>query len=188
MTAADDEEPFLSRWSRRKLEAKEHAAEELPVAEAPGAASAASSAAAVQSAATESPPAISPEYREFFDPRVDEKLRRAALKKLFSDPQFNVMDGLDTYIDDYSKPDLIPEAMLRQLNQAKELFLFDDEESAGESARDEVSAAAAAAALPPEAADASLVAPAAAAGPRPEGEAAASAGAAGSHAAESRND
>ena len=30
------------------------------------------------------------------------------LSNLFSDPQFNVMDGLDTYIDDYSKPDLIP--------------------------------------------------------------------------------
>ena len=30
------------------------------------------------------------------------------MKKLFSDPHFNVMDGLDTYIDDYGKPDPIP--------------------------------------------------------------------------------
>ena len=30
------------------------------------------------------------------------------MKKLFSDPHFNVMDGLDTYIDDYGKPDPLP--------------------------------------------------------------------------------
>jgi hypothetical protein len=52
------------------------------------------------------------------------------------------MDGLDTYIDDYSKPDPIPEAMLRQLNQAKDLFLFDEEKQGGESAGDAASAAA----------------------------------------------
>ena len=41
----------------------------------------------------------------------------AALKKLFSDPHFNVMDGLDTYIDDYGKPDPIPPSMLRAHSQ-----------------------------------------------------------------------
>ena len=41
------------------------------------------------------------------------------MKKLFSDPHFNVMDGLDTYIDDYGKPDPIPESMLRQMNQSQ---------------------------------------------------------------------
>ena len=40
------------------------------------------------------------------------------MKKLFSDPHFNVMDGLDTYIDDYGKPDPIPLSMLRRMNQA----------------------------------------------------------------------
>jgi hypothetical protein len=60
-------------------------------------------------------------------PEVDARLRNQALKTLFRDPGFNVMDRLDTYIDDYSKSDPIPEAMLRQLNQAKALFLFDDE-------------------------------------------------------------
>lgn len=149
----DNDEPFLSRWSRRKLEAKEDApagapqAAELPAA-APGAppvaateptAVAAAKSTAVptaEPASPESPRGISAEYREFFDPKVDEKLRRTALKKLFNDPHFNVMDGLDTYIDDYSKPDPIPEAMLRQLHQAKGLFLFDDEKQAGESASD----------------------------------------------------
>jgi hypothetical protein len=78
----------------------------------------------------------SPEYSEYFDPKVDISLRRAALKQMFSDPHFNVMDGLDTYVDDYSKPDPIPEAMLRQLNQAKDLFLFDDEKRSGATAAD----------------------------------------------------
>ena len=40
------------------------------------------------------------------------------MKKLFSDPHFNVMDGLDTYIDDYGKPDPIPLSMLRRMNQS----------------------------------------------------------------------
>jgi hypothetical protein len=38
------------------------------------------------------------------------------------------MDGLDVYIDDYSKPDPIPAAFLRALNQARGLRLFEDEE------------------------------------------------------------
>jgi hypothetical protein len=59
---------------------------------------------------------------------------------MFGDPHFNVMDGLDTYIDDYSKPDPIPAAMLRQLNQAKDLLLFEDEKQTDEGAAGVVSA------------------------------------------------
>jgi hypothetical protein len=51
--------------------------------------------------------------------KVEEGVKRAALKKLFSDPRFNVMDGLDTYIDDYSKDDPIPQAMMASLEHAK---------------------------------------------------------------------
>ena len=50
------------------------------------------------------------------------------MKKLFADPHFNVMDGLDIYIDDYSKADPIPEAMLRAMTSSKFLKLFDQEE------------------------------------------------------------
>jgi hypothetical protein len=39
------------------------------------------------------------------------------------------MDGLDVYIDDYSKPDPLPYAMARQLASAKFLGLFDKEEA-----------------------------------------------------------
>jgi hypothetical protein len=131
----DDKEPFLARWSRRKLETKQDgpAAGERAVVPSP--------AAVPPAVVTDAPApgratADTPEYREFFDPQVDEKLRRTALKKLFNEPQFNVMDGLDTYIDDYSKPDPIPDAMLRQLNQAKDLLLFDEEQRGGEAAGD----------------------------------------------------
>jgi len=57
---------------------------------------------------------------------VDDRVKQAAMKKLFADPHFNVMDGLDTYIDDYGKPDPIPESMLRRMAQAQFLGLFSE--------------------------------------------------------------
>jgi hypothetical protein len=132
----DDREPFISRWSRRKLQAKEDAPAGIPQASAPPAAAAAPLPPAAEPPGPGTAARSGPEYKEFFDPRVDEQLRRTALKNLFSDPHFNVMDGLDTYIDDYSKPDPIPEAMLRQLNQAKDLLLFDDEKQSDASVGD----------------------------------------------------
>jgi hypothetical protein len=68
------------------------------------------------------------DYSRFVASGVDDSVKNAAMKKLFADPHFNVMDGLDTYIDDYGKPDPIPLAMLRQMNQSKLLGLFDTEE------------------------------------------------------------
>jgi hypothetical protein len=47
-----------------------------------------------------------------------------------------VMDGLDIYIDDYSKPDPLPLSMLRQMASAKFLKLFDDEEEEAQKAKD----------------------------------------------------
>lgn len=67
------------------------------------------------------------DYGRFVTAGVDETVKRAALRKLFTDPHFNVMDGLDTYIDDYGKPDPLPASMLRRLNQSKFLRLFDDD-------------------------------------------------------------
>lgn len=67
------------------------------------------------------------EVKRFVAPDVDPQVRNAALKKLFADPHYNVMDGLDVYIDDYGKPDPIPASMLRQMVQSHALGLFDDE-------------------------------------------------------------
>lgn len=59
---------------------------------------------------------------------VAPEVRNAAMKKLFADPHYNVMDRLDIYIDDYSKPDPLPESMLRQMASAKFLHLFEEDE------------------------------------------------------------
>jgi hypothetical protein len=63
---------------------------------------------------------------------VSAEVKNAAVKKLFSDPHFNVMDGLDVYIDDYSKPDPIPDSMLRELASVEFLGLFREPEAADE--------------------------------------------------------
>ena len=78
------------------------------------------------------------DYGRFVQPGVDAGVRNAALKKLFSDPHFNLMDRLDTYIDDYSLPDPLPAGMLRQMVQSHALGLFDEvpEQAAGLDAPD----------------------------------------------------
>ncbi|MEO7399388.1 MAG: DUF3306 domain-containing protein [Polaromonas sp.] len=68
------------------------------------------------------------DFKPFMAHDVGPEVRNAAMKKLFADPHYNVMDGLDIYIDDYSKSDPIPESMLRQMVGAKLLKLFDDED------------------------------------------------------------
>src|SRR6478609_5645883 len=65
---------------------------------------------------------IDSDYSPFMQPGVDDAMKRGALKKLFSDPRFNVMDGLDVYIDDYSKPDPLDPAIVRTLAQARYIF------------------------------------------------------------------
>ena len=139
------EDSFVTRWSRRKLRARADApattveksrlvqpAPETPVSDASGAISAAPVANALQATSQVDLPAVESltpdsDFSPFMQPEVDARLRNQALKTLFRDPGFNVMDRLDVYIDDYTKSDPIPEEMLRQLNQAKGLFLFDDE-------------------------------------------------------------
>ena len=153
MTAEGD--GFLSRWSRRKAGARSGASS--PEAAAPAAAPTASAAeaslaslpplpalpASTSPAPTDaqapSPPAPLPtlddvarltrdsDFSPFVGRDVDAAVRNSAMKKLFSDPHFNVMDGLDTYIDDYGKADPIPPSMLRRMNQSAALGLFDEE-------------------------------------------------------------
>lgn len=151
-----DEDKFLSRWSRRKIEARGGARgpdgdpdrepdgepggdppASPPAAAAPPTAPSDAGDNTASSPGAPLPPVeelrgLESEYRDFLRPEVDESLRRMALKKLFQDPHFNIMDGLDTYIDDYTKADPIPEVMLRGLIQAQGL-LFDrgDDQRAG---------------------------------------------------------
>jgi hypothetical protein len=62
------------------------------------------------------------DFSAFVARGVDENVKRSAMKKLFSDPHFNVMDGLDIYIEDYNKFEPIPPEMLALLNHAKNLL------------------------------------------------------------------
>jgi hypothetical protein len=59
------------------------------------------------------------DYAPFMARGVDQQVQRGAMKKLFSDPHFNLMDGLDIYIGDYNSPDPLPAAMLALLDHAK---------------------------------------------------------------------
>jgi len=147
---------FLGRWSRRKLEAREgRIPEELPDAAParepigsvlPAVAGAepafdpvqppALAAPVPDAAADEAPPPPTMEdvqaltaqsdFSRFAARDVAADVKNAALKKLFADPRYNVMDGMDVYIGDYSRPDPLPDSMLRQLASASFLRLFDE--------------------------------------------------------------
>ena len=152
-----EEEPrgFLGRWSRRKADVLQgkSLAEPGPAAPAPLAVAPVpvppGDAAPAALAAAEPEKILSLEdvklltqdsdFKPFMAGNVSAAVRNAAMKKLFADPHFNIMDGLDIYIDDYSKSDPIPEAMLRQMNGTKFLNLFADEEAA-EAAKNPVAA------------------------------------------------
>ena len=69
------------------------------------------------------------DFTAFMQPKVEDALRRAALKKLFSDPRFNIPDPFEAYSGDWTGGEPIPDAMLATLNQAKTL-LFSDEKKA----------------------------------------------------------
>ena len=73
----------------------------------------------------------SSDFKPFMARGVTTDVRNAAVKKLFADPHFNVMDRLDIYIDDYSQPDPLPAAMLRQMVSARFLNLVEDEPASG---------------------------------------------------------
>ena len=150
---------FLGRWSRRKQDAREGkplAQEPAAPAVPPPAAAASSSsrvpampdpATAAPVAATPAAPAAPAEvppptladaqaltpasdFKPFVSRAVSPEVRNLAMKKLFADPHFNVMDGLDIYVGDYTQPDPLPAGMLRQMASAHALGLFDHEKEA----------------------------------------------------------
>jgi hypothetical protein len=146
---------FLERWSRRKLASAARAVLADPAvpavpaaaprsqgggqAGAPPAAAgstpaAGSGAGAVAPAGAEAqlPPVeeltLASDFTAFLKDEVSEALRRQALHKLFADPHFNRMDGLDIYIDDYSQPDPIPPEAMAKLKHAREWLMANQAE------------------------------------------------------------
>jgi len=121
------DENFLSRWSRRKHAAAAGVRSEgaapatAPVPPGAAAATPASAVSAEPAPPAELPPvaslSIESDFAPFMAKEVDPSLQRAALRKLFQDERFNVMDGLDVYIDDYTKPAPIPQEWYERMTQ-----------------------------------------------------------------------
>ena len=122
---------FLGRWSRRKsglevdspqekkIETPKESVQDLPAEKA--------AEDALPLPTLEDVAKIDrfdPDFSAFMKPDVDPAVQQAALKKMFTDPHFNIMDGLDIYIDDYSKPDPLPPGMLERMVQSDMLNLF----------------------------------------------------------------
>ncbi len=144
--AAEDDSNFFSRWSRRKVQVRtgEPLPPEPPVVPQSAPAAPAAVAAAVVPPPTpapqaeEPPPALTLEdvarltpdsdYSAFVARGVPADVRNAAVKKLFTDPHYNVMDGLDIYIDDYSKPSPLSAVEMAKMVGAQFLKLVDDPE------------------------------------------------------------
>ena len=141
------EDGFLSRWSRRKVDARQGRASTEPETEVNLRTATSQTASQVTAPTHAIAPAAVPSHEQplptlaqveqltpesdftsFVARGVTPEVKNAAMKKLFSDPHFNVMDGLDIYIDDYNQADPLPVAMLKQMASAKTLRLFDDQQ------------------------------------------------------------
>ena len=127
----EDAPDFIERWSRRKAEAAARS-EEGTQSVVPA------TVDASESAEVPEPPALltdadmpavdslaeDADVSGFLSPGVSDGLRRAALRKLFHSPKFNVCDGLDDYCGDYTKfeplGDIITADMRFQMERALE--------------------------------------------------------------------
>ena len=125
---AEEKEAFLARWSRLKreepvVEKKDDTPAPVPVLPA------------VESLTPES------DFAGFMHPKVTDELRRLALKKLFSDPHFNLPDPFEAYSGDWTAGEAIPAEMLAALNQARTVLFTEPEkkpeEQEGEPKQDE---------------------------------------------------
>ena len=139
-------ENFLSRWSKRKLEvrAREKQAEDAPELQlsAPFQGSDTNQGNAVSELADSQPKAQTPSQPElplpteadllavkqggdikaFMVDKVSTELKNKAFKALFSRPEFNVMDGLDIYIDDYNKFTPLSQEDIGKMTLSKQLL------------------------------------------------------------------
>ena len=110
--SADTKESGLSRWARRKQEAREAPA---VVSEMPAAEPESMLDLPLTDEIPEEPVALTDadmpdigtlgedsDFTGFMSPGVSDELRNLALRKLFHAPVFNIRDGLDEYDEDYT--------------------------------------------------------------------------------------
>ena len=126
-----EKEGLLTRWSRLKRESTGKGDQRgkpstTPAAAAPGV-SAGEDVEAGNKAGTEALPELpslesltaDSDFEAFMDPRVEDGVRRAALKTLFRSPGFNITDGLDEYAGDYTKLETLTPAMVAALKHTQ---------------------------------------------------------------------
>jgi hypothetical protein len=117
VTDDGDGDAFLSRWARRKRVARGGGDPDEAIVDTPGpeAARDPAEAPAAETASGDSQPAelgdedMPPVERidgetdmsGFFSPQVSRAVKKAALRKFFHSPAFNIVDGLDDYDDDF---------------------------------------------------------------------------------------
>lgn len=132
--AAQPEEGFISRWSRRKQADNTDSPDELQILEAPDDADVAEEADLPHD--SDMPPIESlnedSDYSGFMSPKVSEGLRILALRKLFHGEMFNIRDGLDDYDDDFTSfaklGNIVTAEMRRQMERVNDAMERDDEE------------------------------------------------------------
>lgn len=131
----ESESGFVSRWSRRKLDARKQDTEEK------------SNVVEEQAPSVPVPPPLTDadmppiedltpdsDYSGFLSPEVSDELRKLALRKLFQGAEFNIRDGLDDYDSDYTSftklGDIITADMKHQMEQeARRMLASGDEEN-----------------------------------------------------------
>lgn len=126
MAASD----FFSRWGAKKTQqavAKPGPeATASPTATAPAAKTEPASVPTLEDVQHLTPDA---DFQPFVSRQVAPEVRNAAMRKLFSDPHFNVMDRMDIYIDDYGQPDPLPVGMLQKMRSAQFMQLVPPEQA-----------------------------------------------------------
>ena len=146
----DSKESVLSRWSRRKHEAREALDEQTPPVSAddvsvelpPSGAAAEKAEPALTDADMPAIESLTDEsdFSPFMSPGVSDELRNLALRKLFRAPVFNIRDGLDEYDDDFTSfeklGDIVTSDMKHQIEmqqqKLREKLAQEDEARAAE--------------------------------------------------------
>lgn len=101
---------FLRRWSRLKLHGGDRHVEAPDV-----------KGAALPLPAPETLD-FNADFSLFMRDGVDGETRRNALRKLFMTDHYRAMDGLDVYVEDYSRPALLSSDLLQTLDHAQALL------------------------------------------------------------------
>lgn len=120
-------EAFLDRWSRVKREVKAGA---VP----PGTVETPKDQVVLPSLETLAAQGLEADFAPFMQKGVEEATKRAAIQQLFKQPVFNVMDGLDVYIEDFNIYEPLTASELPGLAHARAMLFPEPEEGTAQGA------------------------------------------------------